>query len=92
MCYFSWGKGCGHERGGEQMQRRRRGVGRTRKRDAERNCMAPLGQGAVAVRIFTGFSISALVRKVYAATILVSVLGQESGLVPSKDFPKPPFP
>ena len=58
MCHFSLGKGRGHERGGEQMRRRWRGVGRTRKRDAERNCMAPRGQGAVAVRIFTGFSIS----------------------------------
>ena len=33
-----------------------------------------------------------LVRKVYAAAILVTVIGQERVLVPSKDFPKPPFP
>ena len=33
-----------------------------------------------------------LARKVYAAAILVSVLGKERGLVPLKDFQKPPFP
>ena len=32
-----------------------------------------------------------LARKVYAAAILVSVLGQERGLVPSEVFPKPPI-
>ena len=33
-----------------------------------------------------------LARKIYAAAILLTVLGEERGLVPSKDFPKPPFP
>ena len=32
-----------------------------------------------------------LARKVYDAAILVMVLGQEGGLVPSEGFPKPPF-
>ena len=38
------------------------------------------------------YQMTPLVRKVYAAAILVTVLGQERGLVPSEDFPKPPFP
>ena len=50
------GRGC--ERGGDQMRRRRRGVGETRKCDGEWIRMAPRGPGAVAVRIFTGFSTS----------------------------------
>ena len=33
-----------------------------------------------------------LARKVYGAAILVTVLGQKRGLVPSKDFQKPLFP
>ena len=40
----------------------------------------------------TTTTMTPLVRKVYAAAILVTVLGQERGLVPSEDFPKPPFP
>ena len=32
-----------------------------------------------------------LARKVYDAAILLTVLGQEGGLVPSEGFPKPPF-
>ena len=36
------------------MRKGRRGVGRTRKRDAERNCVAPRGQGAVAAPISGG--------------------------------------
>ena len=51
VCHISLGIGRGCERGGEQMRRGRRGAGRTRKRDAEWNQMAPRGQGAVAVPI-----------------------------------------
>ena len=32
-----------------------------------------------------------LARKVYDAAILLTVLGQEGGLVLSEGFPKPPF-
>ena len=38
------------------------------------------------------YQMTPLVRKVYAAAILVTVLGQERGLVPSEYFPNPLFP
>ena len=41
---------------------------------------------------FNVYQKYSLVRKVYDAAILVTVLGQEKGLVPSEDSPKPPDP
>ena len=49
----------------------------------ERNRINALNAGVYQNRL--------LARKVYDAAILVMVLGQEGGLVPSKGFPKPPF-